>query len=685
MSATKKTKRLDLQGIRGLAILSVLGFHFFPAQFPNGYLGVDQFFVLSGFLMCMLLKRAENEPTCTLITLFYSRRFKRILPLYLLIILLSMISLYALFPDTSIETNQDSALRALFFVSNAPKSEQDDYFTMLSKAVDIFTHTWSLSVEVQFYCLVPFIFLFAAKLSGFKLQCAYFALIGLFSYAIFYFIPENMSFNSVFARIWQFLIGMIVYILSSHSEKRAETVEDVEECSKLIEHEENSRDKPFTLHFISYLPMLSVIIINVFPYSLSTDFVRPLVTLGTGVLMMISENNLILSNIALTYIGDISYSIHWPIYAFHWPIYAHLCIHWPIYAYWKLNWDGDRTFLILALLFSILVAIIVYEFFEKWYLKLSSTNTGLLIVVLFLLNVIAINKDGLIPSRIENNNNKTKSTEDAIKMNHLWDLNDRKSLWVPYCDYEASRPLGWCNHTSLEPGPGKFKLAVIGNSWTANHGTLFHEECGSKAKIILQGSVGTCEPLFFSRCQYFFDKFQERIKAEKPDYLFIISRYISIGDAIPEIHTTTNFIFDKDPIYQTMKKQLLGLVASTKFKVYILDAVPRHDTYKTQFIADWAKEGADLVEINKRLGQTNAQLLDGPAYELARRRNSELVKDCGGRCVLVDYKPVFYNFTSQSYRMFDEMGYSYFSMAQHLTPLGLEQVRHVWKSVCEAL
>uniref|UniRef100_A0A1I7TXB0 Acyl_transf_3 domain-containing protein n=1 Tax=Caenorhabditis tropicalis TaxID=1561998 RepID=A0A1I7TXB0_9PELO len=161
------SKRLDLQGIRGLAILSVLGFHFYPSYFPNGYLGVDQFFVLSGFLMCMLLTKTENMPVLSAFIHFYSRRFKRILPLYFLIILCSTAALYLFFPETAIAQNQSSAIKALLFVSNRPRTGEEDYFEKLSLAVDLFTHTWSLSVEIQFYFIVPFIFVIGNILNGF--------------------------------------------------------------------------------------------------------------------------------------------------------------------------------------------------------------------------------------------------------------------------------------------------------------------------------------------------------------------------------------------------------------------------------------------------------------------------------------------------------------------------------------
>ncbi|KAK6018497.1 hypothetical protein OSTOST_15913 [Ostertagia ostertagi] len=83
----KATKnRRDLQGIRGIAISAVVLFHFFPKYFPNGHIGVDQFFVLSGFLMSMVTER-EKRFRGREIANFYYRRLKRIVPLYLLVLL----------------------------------------------------------------------------------------------------------------------------------------------------------------------------------------------------------------------------------------------------------------------------------------------------------------------------------------------------------------------------------------------------------------------------------------------------------------------------------------------------------------------------------------------------------------------------------------------------------------------
>ncbi|CAB04031.2 Acyl_transf_3 domain-containing protein [Caenorhabditis elegans] len=653
-------KRSDLQGLRGFAIVAVLGFHFYPEIVPNGYLGVDQFFVLSGFLMCMLLKRVETQPTCTLITLFYSKRFKRILPLYLFTILLSMISLYSVFPDTIAEFNKNSALGALLFVSNTAKSKEDDYFVQLTKAMDIFTHTWSLSVEVQFYFLVPVVFLVALRLPE-KLQVGFYIVLGICSYAFFYISQDFIAFNNVFARIWQFLVGMIVYTIGLPNPQYQVINQDIEECENLIDSEEVP-ETPCNMY--SYFLLLGLFTVAAFPLKLHPLIVRPLVTVGTGSFILISEGNFLVSNKLISYIGDISYALY--------------LLHWPIYSYWKLNWVQYDQLLIFVLLSSIILAVIVHETFEKWYLNLSSTSVGLLVVLLFASNVILIEKDKFLPpvDRFTWNN---MTPEEA---NHQWNLRDQGNLHVPYCRYERGGPFGWCNHTGLA---GKYKIVVIGNSWTANQGSIIHEECGNKASGILQGSIPTCEILYPTQdnlaCKQYYDSFVERIQQETPDYLFLVSRYISVGDPFPANVTS----FEEDPVYQIMKWQMLRLSSSTKKRIFILDAVPRVNTKLIDRIASWVKDGVDPVEIDNRLGQSKDNLIDPETYQLARKRYAELVKDFKGRCTLIDFNPEFYNNSTGTFRLFDSKGFSYYTSGMHLTPHGLEHIRHVWRDVCRKI
>ncbi|KAK6044084.1 acyltransferase [Cooperia oncophora] len=157
-NAENTRNRRDLQGIRGIAIIAVVLFHYFPAHFPNGYVGVDQFFVLSGFLMSMVTERRKRF-TAREISLFYYRRSKRILPLYLLVLIGCVVITEACLFGSLHPTNWKSFYYASVFMTNIKATDSiREYNEMLSKARDFFTHTWSIAVEMQFYIIFPALF-----------------------------------------------------------------------------------------------------------------------------------------------------------------------------------------------------------------------------------------------------------------------------------------------------------------------------------------------------------------------------------------------------------------------------------------------------------------------------------------------------------------------------------------------
>ncbi|CAB04848.3 Acyl_transf_3 domain-containing protein [Caenorhabditis elegans] len=679
----KPPKNVDLQGIRGISIISVLVFHFFPTQFPNGYLGVDQFFVLSGYLMCMLLQRSDQESPCSLVTLFYSKRLKRILPLYLFVIFLELSSLYMVFPTTSVKTNQKSASQALIFMSNRPKTAEEDYFQMLSIGIDIFTHTWSLSVEVQFYLLIPFLYLIGRNFNK-NLQFLYYLTLGCTSYIFHANSSSTVSFNSVFARIWQFLIGFLAFSFVSENDGCCqyklvtESDEDLEESQLLEEKEEEIEeiDRKIgekSLYFCQVLLIFATLLPIFCSIPLSSKVVRPLITIFTGFLIGISKNysNLILSNRFLVYFGDISYSLY--------------LVHWPIFALWKLTENDDEIALFLSLFASICIATIIHETYEKWYLQLCSASIGILTISFFIANVGLIEKNAIIDqffggnSKIRGNlDNVTAdmTMTDAQRLNHQWSVNDYDNLYTNTCIYEGvGTPLGWCRHTGLH---GKLKIMTIGNSWTANHAKMFYQECGFLAKSILQGSAYGCEPLYPSHgidlCKGNFTDFEEHVRNEKPDYAFMFTRFMTIGDPFPENVTS----FDEDPIYQIMKSQVLKFISNIKYKIYILDAIPRLNIEFIERIVPMMWRGAPAQFIDNHL-------VEPKLYQMARRRYAQLEKDCLGKCILVDYVPEFWNKTTQTFRFFDAKGFSYFTTPTHLSPHGIEHIRHVWTDICTNL
>ncbi|CAI5443750.1 unnamed protein product [Caenorhabditis angaria] len=666
-------KRLDLQGIRGIAILAVLGFHFFPKIFPNGYLGVDQFFVLSGFLMCMLLSKSEKteQSTLSMIQNFYIRRFRRILPLYYLIIFISLIFLYAIFPDSAIVINEKSAKQAMMFLSNRLKTDEESYFEMLSIAVDIFTHTWSLSVEIQFYLLAPLIFLIPSRIASM-------VYLSIGSLIYFYQLPPSFTFINVFSRIWQFLAGMMAFILCCENSMQENAYKLLEEGEDIVENCEKSDDSKNPLRFfkpcskISMVLTVSVILVNFNVFTLPADFVRPIITFLTTAIIIFSnsENNKLLSNNILTYIGDISYSLY--------------LIHWPIYAYWKLTQNENILMLIVAIILSIASAALVYNYFEKWYTVLSNRNVAILSAILLIGNVMILHHE-TINEHLEDQKNvlhnftsldgiiDNLTLEDAQKINYDWNINDNNNLITNLCNYTSTPPFGWCNMTGLDQNDNKkYKIMVLGNSWAANHAKILHQECGYKARIMIIGAKYGCEPLYPSdkaeRCYKDIDDFKKHIEDFQPDYAFHITRFFAYGVG------PFNGDFANDEIYQTMLNNVKFYTKYIKKKFYILDAIPR------------AKNLFNLVEFMK-MNLTNLEIddkiTDLQDYETARVRYHQLVKDCGEKCELFDYVPKFYQKATKHWRFFDDRGFEYLTSANHLSFHGLELVRDVVRDVCQ--
>ncbi|GMR52793.1 hypothetical protein PMAYCL1PPCAC_22988 [Pristionchus mayeri] len=204
-----KVKRPDIQGIRGLAIASVLGFHLKEAQFPAGFVGVDIFFVLSGYLMSSILARERTIDTTVLFT-FYTRRFKRIVPLYslLLIVLFLLVPLLLLAKDVA-KFLTDVVWAAAFATNIHSVVEKTDYFAELFDS-NVLTHTWSLGVEIQYYLVVPFL-VNLQRLLGERLTLSYLIVLLTASFSFQCWSSPNVSFNALPSRVWQFLAGGIAH------------------------------------------------------------------------------------------------------------------------------------------------------------------------------------------------------------------------------------------------------------------------------------------------------------------------------------------------------------------------------------------------------------------------------------------------------------------------------------------
>ncbi|WP_218000451.1 acyltransferase family protein, partial [Micrococcus lylae] len=147
--------RADIQGIRALAVLSVLLFHAGLPWLPGGYVGVDVFFVISGFLITGLLIKEISRTGGVCLTDFYVRRVRRILPAALVVIALTLAAGWALLPLSRWESLGWTGLWAALSVSNwSLAADSTDYFNA-DAAPSPLQHYWSLGVEEQYYLVWP--------------------------------------------------------------------------------------------------------------------------------------------------------------------------------------------------------------------------------------------------------------------------------------------------------------------------------------------------------------------------------------------------------------------------------------------------------------------------------------------------------------------------------------------------
>jgi peptidoglycan/LPS O-acetylase OafA/YrhL len=178
MPASDAGYRPDVDGLRGIAIAAVIGFHAFPTQVPGGFIGVDVFFVISGYLISRIIFGGLADGTFSFAS-FYTRRIKRLFPALLVVLAVVWLAgWFALIPSDFQNLGKEIAAGATY-LSNVLFWSETGYFDKAAAEKPLL-HLWSLGVEEQFYLLFPFI-IFVAWLKRINLL-AIIVLIGVPSF-----------------------------------------------------------------------------------------------------------------------------------------------------------------------------------------------------------------------------------------------------------------------------------------------------------------------------------------------------------------------------------------------------------------------------------------------------------------------------------------------------------------------
>ena len=193
--------------------MAVVGFHFNPAWLPGGFVGVDIFLVVSGYLIASILlnKKAQpGNPISKTLKQFYISRLKRIAPAYFFMLALVSLASAFLFLPPDLDVFKRSLVKAAYFNSNGYFSGFGDYFAPGSHEQPLL-HTWSLAVEIQFYLLAPVLILgLPPRLLKWSLVTLLIGLTALSEYRLSVLGIEQATYYSLYARLPEFFAGCLV-------------------------------------------------------------------------------------------------------------------------------------------------------------------------------------------------------------------------------------------------------------------------------------------------------------------------------------------------------------------------------------------------------------------------------------------------------------------------------------------
>ena len=331
-STEKVNFRHDINLLRGLAILSVVFYHFVPKLLPGGFIGVDIFFVISGYLMTSIITKNAIKGDFSFIS-FYSARFRRIVPALFVMTIMLMLAFWYWLPTVEYRKLGNYVGYVVLFISNIRlNKESGDYFAGDSHE-NWFLHTWSLSVEWQFYLLLPLLIVFLVKIKKAKsLPYVFLALAVLsFSSSVYHSSEfDSSTFYLLQYRAWEMLCGGLSFFLTA---KMSSTVRNFGAATGLV-----------AIILCAFLLDQNVTWPGIFT----------VIPVASTMLCIICNSQTLASQLDrhISWVGLSSYSV----YLWHWPLAVLL-----VYA----NVNNDVRWVSLALIASFIIGVLSWKTIEN--------------------------------------------------------------------------------------------------------------------------------------------------------------------------------------------------------------------------------------------------------------------------------------------------------------------------------
>lgn len=344
--------RTDIQALRAIAVGAVVVNHLWPLGLPGGYVGVDIFFVISGFLITSHLTKELQATGRVKLAQFYARRIRRLLPAALLVLVVSTLGVWAFLPFSEWSNNAQQVAASAFYVENWVLAAKSVDYSALNESATVAQHYWSLSVEEQFYLVWP-VLLAALYLIGRRsgrspraVATIAMVILGVASltFSIVYTSTHpNEAYFVTPVRVWEFGLGAFVALAAQRLAPRRALADPLS------------------------LLGLAMIFGSAFLYSTTTPFpgwTALVPAVGTALVIVAGMRRAPLLHDVVTarrpvqFLGDISYSV----YLWHWP----LLVLAPFAFARQIGWVEQVGLLVLSLALAWLTKVTVEDRARTW-------------------------------------------------------------------------------------------------------------------------------------------------------------------------------------------------------------------------------------------------------------------------------------------------------------------------------
>jgi peptidoglycan/LPS O-acetylase OafA/YrhL len=453
------TYRPDIDGLRAVAVLAVVLHHLSASLVPGGYVGVDVFFVISGYLITRIISREMEEGTFTFAR-FYERRARRIFPALFAMLAVTLVGGYFLLLPSDYSATLRGALGTLFFSSNIVfwRDMAAGYFAATDAGLNPLLHTWSLAVEEQFYVFFPFLLLlcfrfFLRHIVLILIGCAVVSLAGAAllvqskSVAVFFLSPF---------RAWELLAGSLL-AFNAVPVVRSRALREAIAGAGLL-----------------------VIVAVCFLYDSKTTFpglaaLAPV--LGAAAIMHAGTSGLTLVGRLLqwrpvVYIGLISYSL----YLWHWPLI--------VLVRYAMGMESITPYIPVLLAASLALGSLSYHFIEQPFRRgirvtreFVFSSSAVFASVLALASVVGLMRGGF----------ETRFSPAVVK------LDQARSPQVPFVNCDG-KPVG--ASCTLGSSDGKATTLLWGDSHMLAWGPAFDKRLTEQGQRAVFSPTYSCPPMW---------------------------------------------------------------------------------------------------------------------------------------------------------------------------------------------